>query len=237
MQLWSWKVLNFMVLLLILTVPHSNGPGMVEISQCYCLFWQFYTFYGPGMFENSQFYCSSIVTLLWIGLAMNNLDSLWSLMGPVMVDFSLNLKGGLWWRWNEMHWLTCELGRGSPASDSLSLSRWSLAVTSANAGPNPLHNWIDCGCCLHGLLWCTRRWTPIPGTEGWSIKYSTAWAWVEPGMSAANLLGSYEVTVVWWDEWWDSLLVCVIYLLASGGFLCLLAATMYHYYCGAVSIL
>ena len=143
---------------------------------------------------------------------------------------SLLTLRGLWWRRDVMHWLTCGLGRGSPASDSLTLSRWSSAVTSAIAGPNPLHDWIDCGCCLHGLLWCTRRWTPIPGSEDWSIRYSTAQAQVEPGMSAANALGFYEITIVWWDEWWDSLLVCVIYLLVSGGFLHLLAATMYHCY-------
>ena len=88
------KRVEFTVLLFILIVLYSYGPGMVEISQFYCLFWQFYMFYGPGMLENSHFYCSSVVTLLWIGLAMSNLDSLWSLMGPVVVDFSPNLKGG-----------------------------------------------------------------------------------------------------------------------------------------------
>ena len=145
-QLWSWNAWN---------LPF------------YCLFWQFYmVFYTVMVLECLEIHIS-IATVLWIGSVMSNFESLWSLMGLVMVVFSLNLKGGLWWRWNVMHCVTCGLGRGSPASDSLTLSRWSSAVTSANAGPNPLHDWIDCGCCLHGLLWSTR-WTLIPGSEGWS---------------------------------------------------------------------
>ena len=142
--------------------------------------------------------------------------------------FSLN--EGIVMKWNVMHWLTCGQGRGSPASDSLTLSGWSSAVTSANAGPNPLHDWIDSECCLHGLLWCTRRWTLIPGSEGWSDQVFNCMGTSRTRDVCSKCTGMFMKLKFWWDEWWDTLLDCVIHLLASGGFLHPTTATMYHFY-------
>ena len=60
------------------------------------------------------------------------------------------------------------------------------------------------------------------------VRYSTARARVEPGMSAANALGFMKLKLS--DEMNDEIPYLCHLLLASGGFLCLPAATMYHYY-------
>ena len=143
-----------------------------------------------------QFYCYTVM----VGLAMVVIDS-YDLMGLAMVVFTL---GGNDEKWRVMHWLTCGLGRGSPASDSLTLSMWSSAVTSADAGPNPLHDWVDSECSLHGPLWCTRWWTLITGSEGWCGQVFNCTGTSRIRDVCSKRAGMSMKLNVWWGEWWDS---------------------------------
>ena len=175
--MWSWKTWKCTDLLFIMIVQHDCGPERLGMS---------------------QIYCSSIVIQLWLVLW-------WLLLIVMNVDGSCNgcfhSWGGNDEKWRVMHWLTCGLGRGSPASDSLTLSMWSSAVTSADAGPNPLHDRVDSGCSLSGPLWCTRWWTPIPGSEGWSGQVFNCTGTSRTRDVCSKCAGmSMKLN----DEWWDS---------------------------------
>ena len=211
------KRVEFCSLLLIVAVLYGYGIGMVDISQVYCLFWQFYTVFFTVMvleclkfhsfivyFDSSTQFSTRLwswnawkVTVLllhcyelvlhWVILAVY--EAWWVLCWLFSL---LTLKGGYDEDGNVMHWLTCGLGRGCPTSDSLTLSGWSSAVTSANTWPNPLHDWIDCGWCLRGLLWSMRRWTPIPGSEVWSNQVFNC-----VGISRTSDVCSKHAEVLW----------------------------------------
>ena len=181
-SMWSWKTWKCTELLCIL------------IFQCMAV-----------VLKDLEFHRSIAVLLLHCcGWSCNGCHwQLWILMGLAMVVFTL--KGGNdEKKWSVMHWLTCGLGRGSPASDSLTLSWWSSAVTSADVGPNPLHDRIDSGCCLRGPLWCTRWWTPIPGSEGWCGQVFNCTGMSRTRDGCSKCAGMSMKLNVWWDEWWDS---------------------------------
>ena len=152
-SLWSWKGLNFMVVVVIWTVLHGYVPGCLKFHSSIEYFgnstWYMVleglkftdllfilkVFYTVMVLECLEFHRSIVVLLLhWYEWSCNGwfwqfYESWWVLWWL----FSLFNGGGMM-KWNVMHWLTCGLGRGSPASVSLTLSGWSSAVTSANDG-------------------------------------------------------------------------------------------------------